>query len=316
MTVSGDVTFTAMTAFESNMRLELNQQKSALADTCIKRDVAGAEKTKIDNLISNHTMRKKTERNGDVTHDQTGYDGIWVVKPDPDYLATLVDKEDTLMTRVDLQGADVMAHAGAYQRARDAGFLQGFFGDMITGKSGTVLNAFPSANAIAVTYDGAGGAVALGLTVRKIRHARKILAGNFVNLQQKIYLAVDSTSVEQITSDAQVQNSDFLNAMKPRWSEDGKFLLGLAGFEFVDIELGNPLLWSEYGAVDLTDAGSTQRDLPFWTADGMVEATWEDLFTSVDKLPTKHFSAQVYSRQQRVYSRTDQARCGKIRVQQ
>lgn len=316
MAVSGDITFTAMTAFDANMRLELNQQQALLADKCLKRNVAGADKTKIDNLLANYTMRKKTERNGDVTHDSGAYDGIWVVKPDPDYLATLVDKEDELMTRVDLQGGDVMGHAGAYQRARDAGFLQGIFGDMITGKTGTVLNAFPSANRVAVTYDGAGGVTNLGFTIRKIRRMRKILAGNFVNLQQPIYIAVDSTSIEQITSDANVQHADYLNAMKPKWSEDGKFLTGLAGFEFCEIELNNPLLWAEYGGVDLTDAGSTQRDLPVWTADGMVEATWEDLFTSVDRLPTKHFSAQIYSRQQRCYSRTDQGRVGAIRVQQ
>jgi hypothetical protein len=316
MPVSGDPTFTAMTAFDANMRLEINQQKARLADKAIKRNVAGAEKTKIDNLVSNHTMRKKTERNGDVSYDTTGYDGIWVVKPDPDYLATLVDKEDELMTRCDLKGADVMAHAGAYQRARDAGFLQGFFGTMITGKSGTVNNVFPAANRIAVTYDGAAGVTPLGLTVRKLRHLRQTFAGRYIDLSQPIYLGVDSTSVEQITSDAQVQNSDFLTALKPKWSEDGKYLTGLAGFEFVEIELSNPLLWAEYGGTDLTDAGSTQRDLPAWTADGMVEATWEDLFTSIDQLPGKHFSAQVYSRQQRCYSRTDQARVGAIRVQQ
>jgi hypothetical protein len=316
MTVSGDVTFTAMTAFDANMRLELNQQKALLADKTIKRDAKGEEKEKFDNLVSNHTMRKKTERNGDVTHDTTGYDGIWVCKPDLDYLATLVDKEDQLVTRCDLEGADTMAHAGAYQRARDAAFLQGLFGNMITGKTGTVNNAFPSAMRVAAAYDGAGGVTALGFTVRKIRHMRKLLAGAFVNLNQPIYIAVDSTSIEQITSDAQVQNSDFLNAMKPRWDAEGKFLIGLAGFEFVEIELSNPLLWSEYGGTNLTDAGSSQVDLPVWTADGMLEATWQDLFTSVDRLPTKHFSAQVYSSQVRAYSRTDQARVGAIRVQQ
>lgn len=305
----GDVTFTAMTRFESNMRLELNQQKPLLADKCLKRNVSGAEKTKLDNLIANQKMRKKTERNGSVVHDLTGYDGIWVVKPDPDYLATLVDGEDQLLTSVDLQGAEVMAHTGARNRRLDAAFLEGFFGDMITGKSGTVLNAFPAANVVAVDYDGAGGATPLGFTIRKLRRARRILAGNFVDMSKKFYLGLGSLQIEQISSDAQVQNSDFLNAMKPKWSEDGKFLMGLAGFEFVEVELGNPMY---DGAEALTLDPSLYRKLPFWTEDGMVEATWEELFTSIDKLPTQHFSAQVYSRFQKVFSRTDQGRCGYI----
>lgn len=305
----GDVTFTAETRFASNMRLELNQSKSLLADKTIKRDCAGAEKIKLDNLIANHKMRKKTERNGDVQHDTTGWDGIWLPKPDPDYLATLVDGEDKLLTSVDLQGGEIMAHSGAYNRSKDDGFLAGFFGDMITGKTGTVVNAFPAANIVAVDYKGPGVAAAnTGMNVAKIRRARRILARNFVNLMQPLYMALTSLEIEQLTAEAQAINADFLNSAKPRWSEDGKHLMGLAGFEFIEIELGNPL----FDNAALTESAEGYRKVPFWAADGMVEGTWEDLFTSVDKLPTKHFSAQVYSRHQRAYSRTDQNRCGYI----
>lgn len=307
----GDVTFTAQTNFESNMRLELNQRESKLYSRTIKRNVAGAEKTKLDNLIANGKTRKKTERNGQVIHDTTGWDGIWVAAPDPDYLATLVDGEDKLLTKVDLQGGEVMNHAGAIARARDDAFLGGFFGDMITGKTGTTLNAFPAANIIARDFQGPGVAAAVaGMNVPKIRRARRILARNFVDLEQMLFLALTSQQIEDLTGDAKATNTDFLNALKPKWSEDGKFLTGLAGFEFVEIELGNPLF--DNSALTLTTDGNADRKCPFWSADGMVTAEWETLFTSVDKLPTQHFSAQVYSRTQLVASRTDQNRCGYI----
>jgi hypothetical protein len=178
----GDITFTAQTNFESNMRLELQQKESKLAPKAIQRNVAGAEKTKVDNLIANQKMRKKTERNGDVTHDTTGWDGIWVAKPDPSYLATLVDTEDKLMTSVDIQGGEVMTHSAAVRRAKDDDFLAGFYGDMITGKQGTVLNAFPAANVVPVDFQGPSVATANdGLNVAKIRRARRILARNFVD---------------------------------------------------------------------------------------------------------------------------------------
>jgi hypothetical protein len=309
----GDITFTAETRFEANMRLELNQKESKLAPKAIQRNVAGAEKTKLDNLVSNQQMRKKTARNSDVHHDQTGWDGIWVAKPDPDYLATLVDDEDKLLTKVDIQGGEVMTHAAAVRRAKDGCFLQGFFGDMITGKTGTTLNAFPAANIVARDYQGPGVApVVAGMNVPKIRRARRILARNFVDLDQALYMALTSQQIEDLTGDAKATNTDFLNALKPKWSEDGKFLTGLAGFEFIEIELGNPLLYSDGVDVSLTTDGNADRKIPFWSADGMVLAEWENLFTSVDKLPTKHFSAQVYSRCQQVASRTDQNRCGYI----
>jgi hypothetical protein len=305
----GDVTFTAATKFESNMRLELQQQQPKLAPKAIQRNTAGAEKTKLENLISNGKTRKKTERNGQVVHDTTGWDGVWVAAPDPDYLATLVDNQDKLLTNVDIQGGEVMSHSGAIVRAKDDTFIGGFFGDMITGKTGTVLNAFPAANVVPVDFQGPNVATANGgMNVPKIRRARRILAKNFVNLDQALYMALTSAQVEDLTADAKATNTDFLNALKPKWSEDGKYLVGLAGFEFIEIELGNPL----FDNAGLTLDGNGYRKVPFWSADGMVMATWEELFTSVDKLPTQHFSAQVYSRCQQVASRTDQNRCGYI----
>jgi hypothetical protein len=131
-----------------------------------------------------------------------------------------------------------------------------------------------------------------GMNVAKIRRARRILARNFVDLDQPLYMALTSAQVEDLTKDAKATNTDFLNALKPKWSEDGKYLTGLAGFEFIEIELGNPLFDN---AASRSTATAIAR-CPFWSADGMVMATWEELFTSVDKLPTKHFSAQVYSR--------------------
>jgi hypothetical protein len=305
----GDVTFTAQTRFESNMRMELQEQTSKLAPKAVARNVAGAEKTKLDNLISNHKMRKKTERNGTVVHDTTGWDGIWVAKPDPDYLATLVDDEDKLLTAVDLQGGETMAHAGAVRRQKDDAFIGGFFGDMITGKQGTVLNAFPAGNVVPATLqpDGTIGA-ACGMNVAKVRRARRILARNFVNLDQSLYLGLTAEQVEELSLDAKATNRDFADAIKMQWSSDGKYIVAIAGFEIIEIELGNPM----YDNTDLTLNGAGQRKLPFWTADGMVMATWEELFTSVDKLPTQHFSAQVYSRCQQVASRTDNNRCGYI----
>jgi hypothetical protein len=114
----GDVTFTAQTKFENNMRLELNQRESKLYSRTIKRNVAGAEKTKLDNLIANQKTRKKTERNGDVIHDTTGWDGIWVARPIPTISRRWSTIEDKLLTQVDLQGAEVMTHAGAIAAPR------------------------------------------------------------------------------------------------------------------------------------------------------------------------------------------------------
>jgi hypothetical protein len=302
----GDVTFTAQTKFESAMRLELNQNKPMLASRALERTCTGSEKTKLDNLIAQAKMRRKTERNSDVVYDSTGWDGIWVAKPDAYYLASEIDNDDKLVTEVDLGGGEQMKHSSAYNRAWDDAFLEGFFGDLITGKTGTTTNPFPTGNVVGADVR-ASGAGDTGMNVKKIKRARKILAGNFVDMQQQFYLTLGSEQIENLFDEIEATNQDY-KQLGVRLSPDGKHLLGMLGFEFIEMELGNPLL--EGSA--LTVNGGGERLNPFWTADGMVMAVWEKLFTAVDPLVGRHHNHQVYTRTVVTSSRTDQNRCGYI----
>lgn len=302
----GDVTFTAQTAFENAMRLELNQNKPLLASRAMERDCAGSEKKKLDNLISQAKMKKKTARNTDVEYDVTGWDGIWIAKPDTDYLATEVDNDDKLVTEVSLEGGEQMKHMAAYNRAWDDAFLAGFFGDLITGKSGTVLNPFPSGNVVGADVRSAGSGDT-GMNVKKIKRSRRILSGNFVDMQMQWYMALGSEQVENLFDEIEATNQDY-KQLGVRLSPDGKHLLGMLGFEFIEMELGNPLLENS----DLTVNASSERLNPFWTADGMVMGVWEKIFNSVDKIPGRHHNHQVYTRTVVAASRTDQNRCGYI----
>lgn len=300
----GDVTFTAQTKFENAMRLELNQNKPLLSARTPEKDCKGAEKKKLDNLISQAKMKRKTARKVDVEYDETGWDGIWIAKPDPYYLATEIDNEDKLVTEVDIEGGELMKHSAAYNRAWDDAWLEGFFGDLITGKTGTVLNPFPTGNIVDAAIGSAGGATDVGMKVKKIKRARRILAGNFVDMQQQFYMALGSEQIENLFDEIEATNQDY-KQLGVRLSPDGKHLLGMLGFEFIEMELGNPLLDNSA----MTEAGGYRLN-PFWTADGMVTGVWEKLFTSVDPLPGRHHDHQVYTRCVMASSRTDQNRCG------
>lgn len=299
----GDITFTAQTRFQNNLRLELQQHKSALASRTLSRNQAGAEKVKLDNLIANSKTQKKSARHAPVTYNQTGWDGIWVAKPEADFWADLVDTDDKLTTGVDLQGGLVMAAMSAINRAKDDAFLTGFFGDLITGKTGTTLNSFPAGNIIPVNT----GATQ-GMNMKKVRAARKKLAQNYVNMEQLFYIALAAEQIDNLYDEAVVTSADYNKANGVRFSADGKTILGAGGFEFVEFELGNPML--DQSALTLDP--STHRRNPFWTADGMVMNWWEELYTSVDRLPQQHHETQVYARICVAASRTDQNRCGYV----
>lgn len=307
----GDVSFTAQTKFENNMRLQLNQTKSLLYPTAITRDLKGSEKAKVDNLISNGQVRRKTARGEVHTQDTTGFDGIWIAEDDPYYLSTFQDTEDQLLTAVDLKGAEVMNHSATIARGRDACWLYGFYGNMITGKTGTVNNAFPAANIVAATLqpDGTTGA-ACGMNVAKLRRMRKIFARNYVDMAQTFYIGLTAQQIEELSFDAKAINRDFTDVTNVKWSADGKHIISLGGFEIIEIELSNPL----YGtAADLTfDAVNSYRKCPVWTADGMVKGVHEELYMRVEDDYTRHFGYQVYSRFKATCSRTDNNRCGYI----
>ncbi len=305
----GDITNTAQTAFSNNLRLELNQTKSLLASRAMTRNQAGSEKEKIENLISHRKAKRKTGRHEQVQYNTAGWDGIWVAKDDPIYDAELVDTEDKLVTAVDIASGIQQTIAATIERGKDDQFLAGFFGDMITGKQGTTLNAFPAGNVVPVDVRSSGSG-ATGMNVKKLRRARRILAENFVNMQQPFYIALTAEQIENLSDEGNLAmaSADFAASVKPRWSADGKHLLGAAGFEFIEIELGNPLLDNS----DLTLDGSNHRKNPFWTADGMVMNYWEELYTSVKQLPQQHDNWQLYARTTCSASRTDQNRCGYI----
>lgn len=299
---ASEVENTFSTKFKNNVRLALGQHKSHLASRSMSEPCAGDEKAKIDNIVGNTKAKKRTVRHADTQYQFPTHDGVWVLKPEPSEWATLVDKSDQLATKIGLTGAYTQAAASAIARAKDDAWLEGFYGDMITGKGGTVLNAFPAANVVPVATGGTNR-----MHADKIRAARKILAQNFVNMQQQFYMGLTAEQIEDLTGSVDVTSSDF-RSLGGRLSEDGKFVTHFLGFEFVEFEFGNPMLDN----ADLTVDGSGYRKCPFWTADGMVMGVWEDLFASVDKLPGKSHATQVYASCEITASRTDQGRCGYI----
>lgn len=301
---------TYVTKYSSNMRMALNQQEAILATKAMEETGSG-EMYQLQNIVGNGKVKKRATRNADVVYDDATHDRVWVAQPGQDYDADLVDKIDKVASGIDLQSGYVQKHAGTIRRAWDGAFLGGydgtggFYGNMLTGKTGGTLTPFASANIIPVTT---GAAAATGMNVEKVLAARETLAAGFVNMQQNWYMGVTANEVTDLFNQVQVTSADFKETYKARFSADGKSILGLAGFEFVEIELNNPdLPWYE-----LTKDGSGYQQNPFWTADGMSMVYWEKLETSIDRLPTKFNAIQILATTMVTATRTDNARCGII----
>ena len=295
--------------YRENMRFALQQQQPKLAPLCTEEAGSG-EKYLLQNIVGNGSTTKRTTRNQDTNYGESDHDRVWAVQPGADEYARLVDSLDKVASGIDLQGAYVKDGSQAINRAWDGAFiggfdgLGGFYGSMLTGKSGTVSSPFASGNIVPVTTGAAG---ATGLNVEKIIAARTILATNYVDMDQPFYMGVTAKQVANLFGQVEVTSEEF-KSMGGRLSPDGKRIIGMLGFEFVEFELGNPLI----PYYELTVDGSGYRRNPFWSKDGMCMVPWEKLFTSVDRMPGKGHATQVFARTMVTATRTDNGRCGQI----
>jgi hypothetical protein len=143
-----------------------------------------------------------------------------------------------------------------------------------------------------------------GLNVAKVRAARKLFGSCSTTPTSGVH---DRTAddKDQLLQEALFINVDF--GAKGNELQNGK-LRSLMGFEFVEMESENPLFWN-YG---LLDAGGGVRKTPFWKESGMARYAWWDTKTSLDPLPTKHGSIQVYASICVGCTRTDSGKVGYV----
>jgi len=309
--MASQIPTTYVTKYSSNMRMALNQQGSKLRGTCMEETGSG-EMYQLQSIVGNGTVKSRKTRGATVTYDDATFDRVWVDAPDQKFDADIVDTLDKVRTGIELGGAFTMKHAGTIRRAWDSVFLGGhdgtggFYGNMRMGKTGSTVVPFANANIVGVDT----GGTASGMNIAKVLAAREILAAGFVDMDQEWYIGVTAKNITQLFNAVQVTSSEFKESYKVRLSSDGKSILGMAGFTFIEMELGNTLL-PNYA---LTTDGSGYRKNPVWTRDGMCFVPWADqeLVSTIDRLPQQFNAIQMLTTTMCNATRTDNARCAII----
>lgn len=188
----------------------------------------------------------------------------WVFPEDYDW-ADLIDNFDKLRLLADPQSAYSQNGLYAMGRAIDDVIISGIFGANKTGEAGGTTTNFDTANQqVAVTYAAAGN---VGLTVDKLREARRILMENEVDLDaEPAYCAISAEQHDDLLGQLQVTNADF-NTDAPVL-QDGKVTRFL-GINFIHTER-LPV-----------SAGTTHRRCPVWVPSGVHLGTWNDIMSNV-----------------------------------
>lgn len=189
----------------------------------------------------------------------------------------LIDKYDRVRTLIDPTDPYTMNAGLAIGRELDLIVIEKFFADAFTGKEGSTTTVFPggATNEIAADYD--GDTVSEGLTVEKLRGARKLLKKNKVDLDiEKPYLAFDAEREDDLLGSTQVTSADY-NSVKALVNGD------------VDSFMGYNFIRSEQLQ---TSGGNLQ--VPVWVPSGMVLAVGMEPVSEIARRPDKRFSIYVF----------------------
>lgn len=293
--------------FQNNVEMVLQQgMNPMLEEAVVWTDDASAEKIKVKDIFASKRAKEATERNGRTVWDDPTSDGVWLPKPNELYEAILIENADKVATSISLDGAATTVTAQTLARARMQRVLEGFYGPIISGKTGTTTTVFPSAAEIPVTTGGASGNQPLN--TKKLREAKKYLDEGFVDKTQKRYIVVTAEDCDALLDEVPATSTDFQRAFGAELDDMGN-IKRMLGFHFIHIELDDPNLDTIPGLA--TSSGGFRRN-PFWVKGGLVANYWQRLRSEVGKIAELRFNQGTFGGTTLASTRTQAGRCGII----
>lgn len=244
--------------FATNVQLLLQQKGSRLRGTVSQGSYVGKQASPVDQIgaIEMQPVTGRFEAMGrvDATTDRR-----WVFPLDFD-LPQLIDSFDKLRLLTDPKSAYVQNAVNAAGRQMDKLILAAAIGTAKTGETGSTSTTLPSGQKVAVGF-GASGDV--GLTVAKLREAKRLLMAADVDLEaDEIFLPVGSTQHDNLLAEVQVISSDFNGGDKPVLKE-GKITRFL-GINFIHTELAAASAQQSSGDVLLACYAKSGLHLGIW----------------------------------------------------
>jgi hypothetical protein len=243
----------------------LAQQRTARIVNTFRQGVhTGSQQAQAVKQIGLLTPTRRTQRGQPVSYADVFHDDRWVV-PNLFNEYVLFDKFDELQTQADPRSTYVESLMAGMNRQHDAECIRAFFETSKTGQLGADTTAFPSGNIVASNF---GASADTGLTVAKLREARRLLLSNEVDLEaDTLHVVAAATQLDNLLAEAQVINRDFNQPDAPVL-EEGKITRFL-GMNFIHSELLN------------LDSTAAYRMVPVYAASGMHFGTWEGITTKI-----------------------------------
>lgn len=289
--------------FSTNIQIMLQQKGSRFRGKTLEGTHVGKQASPVDQLFAVEAQQI-VGRFNPIGRTDAVEDRRWVYPSDFD-LNQLIDRFDKLKIITDPQSQYVTNAIYGMGRVIDKLFVAAAFGASGNGANGTTSIAFPTALSTAggqTVSVKQGAASSTGMTVAKLREAKKVLMANEVDLENDpIYCGITAKQHDNLLAEAQVVDLDFTD--RPVLVE-GKITRFL-GMDFVHTEL------LQTGTDDQAGTGTTM--CPVWAKSGMYIGLWEDMMTDVtQRKDLQGLPYQVYAMGSFGSARLDEKRVVKI----
>jgi hypothetical protein len=257
--------------YTTNVGLLLQQRGSKLRDTVSVGSYSGKAAKAVEQ-IGSVTAQPRTSRHGDTPLISTPHDARWVFPTDYEW-ADLIDDQDKLRMLIDPTSPYAINGAYALGRAMDNLIISAALGTSKTGENGTTNTSFATA-----TQQVTVGGTPVGLTVAKLRSAKKILLSNEVDVEvDPLYIAVTAKQLDDLLGTTEVTSSDYNSVKALVQGQVDTFM----GFKFIHTEL-------------LGVNGSSHRRVVAWAKSGLHLGMWNDINSKIDQRADKSYATQVY----------------------
>ncbi len=273
--MSTEYTTAFVKQYEAGIHLLQQQENARLRPTVDMDGSVVGEVAFFDQLDSIEASKDET-RHGDTVYSTTPHRRR-MVRGYTYRVADLIDRPDVVQALTNPQNAYSMAFAKAMNRAEDREIIAAYFATATTGKEGTGTAAFDTTN-----YRISSGTY----TVVRLLTAKKIL-DEAENMKENRFAVTSAEQMEDLLGETEVTSIDY-NTVKALVQGD------------VDTFVGFKFIHSEQLGID----GSSNRRNPLYQKDSMKLACWIEKRGTVDRLPGKNNSTQVFY----------EMRCGSTRM--
>lgn len=270
--MSNQVSTAFVKQFGSNVDM-LVQQKGSRLMNAVRRETIRGEQAFFDQIGATEAV-EVTDRHGDSPLINTPHSRRRVTPVDVEW-GDLIDDFDKLKMLMDPESAYALNAGWAVGRKIDDIIIRNIFAAAATGKDGSSSTSFPAGNQVAADFDGDG--TDEGLTVEKLREARRLLRANEVPEDEPMFIACTAKQLDDLLGTTEVTSSDF-NTVKALVQGDIDTYMG---FKFIHTERLE------------TDSSSLRR-VPVWSMNGLLLAVAKDPTVRVTERADKRFSQYVY----------------------